>query len=341
MAISGTLRNVFLAVVAALLCSTLNMLLQISVREGNFTRYMMNFSFDLMAALLTGTFVILEQRGFGLESWKLLLANAMCTWLYQWASLHALEVLPLSVVAGLNSSINPLFGAVFSALFLAEKPTCWFGVVLLRNTAVIWLMLLPLLGPAGNADVQVGVFGGILWTVVLAFSVGTSMTLQRMLKVVSPLAINFWALAVNAVLWLPPASSTSVRLPLLWPPTHNDGKTVQGSAWLWMATAAVVGSLAGVVTSKAMHEMELPAFVLVFGPVLIGMNCIFDVLSHNEMYWLTLLGLAVLVLGLIGDVALDKQVTIAQDHVDTDAAETTPLMRGGGKEHGADAKSTV
>merc|ERR1719330_445848 len=119
------------------------------------------------------------------------------------------------------------------------------------------------------------------------------MTLQRMMKAISPLAISFWALAVNAVLWFPPASSTKVRMPLLWPATQNDGKEVQGSAWLWVAAAAVVGSVASAATAKALHEMELPVFVLVFGPAFIGMNCIFDVLLHNDMSRLTLLGLSV------------------------------------------------
>merc|ERR1719471_709475 len=64
--------------------------------------------------------------------------------MYQWGSVHALEALPLAVVAGVNSSLNPLFGVVLSSIFLSEKPTCWFFVVLLRNIVAVWLMLAPM-----------------------------------------------------------------------------------------------------------------------------------------------------------------------------------------------------
>lgn len=334
-------RSVALAGLAAVLSATMSMLLQVATREGNFTRYMVNFGYDLMAAILTGTYVILNKVGFGLPYWRLLLVNAIFVWLWQWSMLHALEVLPLSVVAGLNSSMNPIFGAIMSTLLLAERPTSWFGAVLVRNIVVIWLMLLPLAAKTGGTvDLHSSTFVGALFTVVIAFAVGTSMTLQRLLKGVSPLAITFWSLSVNAVLWLPPASSISVRWPLVWPVTRNDGKLVADSAWLWLGAAAVVGSLAGPTVSYALHEMSLPAFVLVFGPVMIGMNCIFDILLHNQISYLTLLGLAVVVLGLIADVILDKKVTIAENE-DTNPLETQPLMQDEGEEYGSEAKSSV
>merc|ERR1740121_3552424 len=151
----------------------------------------MNFAFDLLAALTTCIFVISERRGFGLQAWRLLLANFICNWFFQWSSLHALERLPLSVVSGLNSTMNPIFGAIFATLLLAERPTCWFGVVLLRNVLVIWLMLYPMATKTGGIHEHFSQFRPILWTVLLALSNSSSYTMQRILKGVSPLAIVF------------------------------------------------------------------------------------------------------------------------------------------------------
>jgi hypothetical protein len=327
MRISTTTRNVVLVGTCAILGSTLSLLLQITVRQGNLTRYTINFVYDTIAALLSGVFCLLEQAECGLDSWRLLLANAMCLWLYQWSTLHALKALPLGVVAGLNSSLNPVFAAIFSAFVLAEKPTCWFGVVLFRNIAVIWLMLIPLLGTGEDEPPEPSVVSGVSWTVVLAFSVGASMTLQRTLKEESPFMITFWALAINSLLWLPPGVSSSVRIPFLWPHTENDGKRAHGVAWVWLASAAVLGTLAFVLTVRALHMMELPAFVIIFGPVLIGMNCLYDFVQGTALATLTIIGLAIVVLGVTMDVVLKRQMTVTEE-TDADIEETKPLHLG-------------
>lgn len=314
MPISTTLRNVSIVGTCAILASITSLLLQVTLRQGNCTPYFINFVYDLIGALVTGTLCVVEQTGMGLGSWKLLLANSMTLWLYQWASLHALKMLPLAVVAGLNSSINPIFGAIFSTLVLGERPTSWFLVVLVRNIAVIWLMLTPLIKMSQEKDdshSQNSIVFGIPWTVLLSLSVGASMTLQRTMKTESPMLITFWGLAINTILWMPPGLWPTLRVPGLWPPTDNDGKTMHRIAMAWLPAAAIVGVSAFVFTTKALHMMELPAFVVVFGPVLIGMNCVHDLLEGNIVSKLTLVGLTVVILGLVMDVVLNRSMTDA------------------------------
>jgi 6,7-dimethyl-8-ribityllumazine synthase len=84
-------------------------------------------------------------------------------------------------------------------------------------------------------------------------------------------------------------------------------------------------------TCRALHQMELPAFVVVFGPVVIGMNYTYDYICGTALEPLTLIGLVVVVLGVVMDVVLKKSMIAMEDEATvaaTDMEEKKPLQLG-------------
>jgi len=193
---------------------------------------------------------------------------------------------------------------------------------LVRNIAAVWLMLTPMFAAVHGAtnssmitaqQEQSSRLTGSLFAVLIALSVAAGLTLQRSLKAENPVVIVLWSYGVNAVLWAPPGASASIRVPVLWPHTANDGHEPGTLAWLWVALAGIVGVAATAFIAKVLQTMDLPNFVIIFGPTMIGMNCVLDCVLGNPIKELTLVGVILVVGGLVMDTAFGKKLSSSKN----------------------------
>jgi len=231
--------------------------------------------------------------------------------------------------AASSSSVSPMLSVALGYLLLSEPADFLKLVGLVRNVAVVVLVIDPLgfFGDEGHAKAAahedptapIPVSGsenklvlGFFWCSVACLGTVFMRVIQRSIANVPSSVTSFWCFALNTILWFPPGSSPpKLRVPILWPPTPQDAQSldfVPPVVWMCAILSGCMGAVMIAGQAVALSHIDVGTYSNLVSPLNLVFSFLVDLVSQDTVPKLrVLIGVTLAVAGIVGESALAKQ----------------------------------
>eukprot|EP00747_Dinoflagellata_sp_TGD_P021708 gnl/TRDRNA2_/TRDRNA2_128653_c1_seq1.p1 gnl/TRDRNA2_/TRDRNA2_128653_c1~~gnl/TRDRNA2_/TRDRNA2_128653_c1_seq1.p1 ORF type:complete len:217 (-),score=20.40 gnl/TRDRNA2_/TRDRNA2_128653_c1_seq1:48-698(-) len=188
--------------------------------------------------------------------------------------------------------MTPILSVILGFFILNERPDATKAIGMLRNIAVVILVIDPFgffKEPAASGSASGGslkLMIGFIWGLVACFGSVFMRIVQRSLTHVPSTVTSFWCFAINTVLWFPPGSiPPEIRVPFLWPSTSQDAiglSEVPRAVWICTMASGVMGALIIAGQAVTLSYIDVGTYSNLMAPLSLVFSFVMDAVSQNN-----------------------------------------------------------
>jgi hypothetical protein len=234
----------------------------------NFTHCLAGLLTAWLVAVCTGAQLAVDRPVF-----ILCMEFGVAMWFFLWGYVKALLFMEVVDVTALNVGFSPIASTALGAFMLGETFTSYKAFVLLRNVAVVVIIL----GFPKGAD-SATILQGYLWGAVMCIGMAFMRTVQRKIATTPAVTTTFYGLAFNTITWFPPGGM-QWRIPFLWPAEPQDGNPEDDlpfPVWLCMALGGVFAGLLVALQGVVLVLLDVGTYSMWVSPVFLVLSTIWQ-----------------------------------------------------------------
>ena len=229
-------------------------------------------------------------------------------WFFLWGYVKALVFLQVVDLTAISVGVSPIVSTVVGCVLLGEAFSAYKVFVLLRNIAVVVIIL-----GCPKADDEASILQGIIWGVVMCIGTAFMRTSQRKIPKTPAATTTFYGYALNTLLWLPPGAFRC-RIPFLWPTELQDEISDHAHPWpVWLAVAlgGILGALLVALQGVVLVYLDVGTYSMWVSPLYLMLSTVWQgFASGATLPRRALAGVFLQVVGSVIDFWLDQRINI-------------------------------
>jgi hypothetical protein len=225
-------------------------------------------------------------------------------WFFLWGYVKALLYLPVVDVTAISVGISPIVSTVVGCFLLGESFSAYKAFVLVRNVAVVVIIL----GYPKAAD-ESSMLQGFFWGVVMCIGTAVMRTSQRKIPTTPAVTTTFYGYAMNALMWLPPGG-LRMRIPMLWPAEIPQDDIPEDTeplpVWICMALGGILGALLIALQGIVLVYLDVGTYSMWVSPLYLMLTTVYQGF-FGPLPKRVFAGIAIQAIGSILDFIMEQQ----------------------------------